>query len=120
MEKNLSPEKLKFKIPPIYYIFIVSIIIIAAWIIVISLGWITIEYILLNFIGFISQLVIIFMLAVLGAVFLGMFISHRILSAKGFTPFERAMLEMREDINQINEKLDNLENKLSNNPGNKK
>ncbi|UCH89499.1 MAG: hypothetical protein JSV49_02295 [Thermoplasmata archaeon] len=120
MEKDLNTEKLKFKIPPIYYILIISIIIIAAWIIVTSMGWITVESILLDFIGFISMLVVIFMLAVLGAVFLGMYISHRILSAKGFSPFERAMLEMREDMTKINERLGKIEQKLSDNPGKKK
>jgi hypothetical protein len=117
MEKDFSPEKLKFRIPPIYYIIIVSGIIIAGWIIVVSLGLVTVENILLDFIGFISMLVVIFMLAVLGAIFLGMFISHRILSSKGFTPFEREMLEMRSDINKVNERLGKIEHGLSNNPG---
>ena len=119
MEKDSGTTELKFRIPPIYYIFIISIIIIAGWLIVISLGWVTVESILLDFIGFISMLVVIFMLAVLGAVFLGMFISHKILASKGFTPFERAMLEMREDITKINERMESIEKSLSNNPGKK-
>jgi hypothetical protein len=90
------------------------------WIIAISLQWITVEDILLNFVGFISMLVVIFMLAVLGAIFLGMYISHRILSSEGFTPFERGMLEMREDLNKISERLNEIEDNMVNNPGDKK
>lgn len=120
MEKNPGTERMKVRIPPIYYIIIIGFLIIGAWIIVISLGWVTVESILLDFIGFISMLVVIAMLAVLGAIFLGMFISHKILASKGFTPFERAMLEMREDITRIDQRMEKLEQRLSGNPGKKK
>ena len=36
--------------------------------------------------------------AFIGAVFLGMFVSHRILSGKDFTPFEQEMLRMRRPL----------------------
>ena len=48
------------------------------------------------------------LMALIGAIFFGMFLSHRILSIGGFTPFEEEMLKMREDINAINKKLDSL------------
>jgi len=117
MEKDIGAERIKFRIPIIYYVFVFAIFIIAAWIIVIQLGWITVNSILLDFIGFISMLVVIFMLAVLGAIFMGMFISHRILASRGFTPFEREMLEMRDDLNKIDERLERIEKSVSGNPG---
>lgn len=48
------------------------------------------------------------LMALIGAIFFGMFLSHRILSIRGFTPFEEEMLKMREDIKSINTKLDSL------------
>ena len=116
MEKDTGSERLKFRIPPIYYLIVITLIIIMGWIIVISLGWVTVDNILVDFIGFISMLVVIFMLAVLGAVFLGMFISHKILSSKGFTPFEREMMEMREDIAKMSDKIANIEQRLTDDP----
>jgi hypothetical protein len=120
MEKDTGAERIKFRIPIIYYVIIVALIIIAAWIVIIQLGFVTVESLLLNFYGFISMVVIVSMLAVLGAIFMGMFISHRILASHGFTPFEREMLEMREDLNKINEKLERMEKSVSRNPGKKK
>ena len=52
--------------------------------------------------------IILIVLALIGAIFVGMFLSHRILSIGGFTPFEEEMIEMREDIKTINKKLDRL------------
>lgn len=47
-------------------------------------------------------------LALIGAIFIGMLLSHRILSIGGFTPFEEEMLKMREDIKEINRRLEKL------------
>lgn len=52
--------------------------------------------------------VALILMALIGAIFIGMFLSHRILSIGGFTPFEEEMLKMREDIKSINIKLDSL------------
>ncbi|UCE37177.1 MAG: hypothetical protein JSW00_17135 [Thermoplasmata archaeon] len=52
--------------------------------------------------------VALILMALIGAIFIGMFLSHRILSIGGFTPFEEEMLKMREEIKSINTKLDSL------------
>jgi len=52
--------------------------------------------------------IILIVLALIGAIFIGMFLSHRILTVGTFTPFEEEMLKMREDIIEINRKLDSL------------
>jgi hypothetical protein len=51
---------------------------------------------------------VIVILALIGAIFVGMMLSHRILTIGAFTPFEEEMLKMREDIKSINTKLDNI------------
>lgn len=68
--------------------------------------------IVLNFFLIIFSLVVIAILAIIGAAFVGIFVSHRILSAQGFTPFEREMLEMREDVKRIKERVHKMEELL--------
>ncbi len=62
---------------------------------------------------FIFAAFFVIVLALLGAIFLGLFLGHRILSVHGFTPFEKSMLEMKEDIKKIGERLEEIERKLS-------
>ena len=62
---------------------------------------------------FIFAAFFIIVLALLGAIFLGLFLGHRTLSVGGFTPFEKSMLEMKEDIKKVGERLQEIERKLS-------
>ncbi len=75
-------------------------------------GLINLTDIVLNFFLIIFSLVVIAILAIIGAVFVGIFVSHRILSAQGFTPFEREMLEMREDVKKLHAKLQTIEDQV--------
>jgi hypothetical protein len=68
-------------------------------------GLISLSDIIANFFIFLLALVTITILAIIGAIFVGMFISHRIFSVKGFTPFEEEMLKMREDLKEIKKAL---------------
>lgn len=56
----------------------------------------------------VSALVVIAVLAIIGAMFLGLYISHRILSTQAFTPFEQEMLQMAEDVKRLSDKVDAL------------
>jgi amino acid permease len=115
MKLAKNTKELKYRIPMMYYLILLILIIIAIWIIGTLSGIIPIKDILLNFIGFISMLVSITMLAIVGAIFLGMYLSHRILTKKGFTPFEISMLEMHEDIKDMKKRVTKMENQLNNN-----
>jgi predicted membrane protein len=57
---------------------------------------------------FVLALVIIAILAVIGAAFMGVLISHRIFSIKSFTPFEEEMLQMRKEVKDIKKTLEEL------------
>lgn len=72
-------------------------------------GLIQFEDIRMHFVTLVFSLVLISVLAIVGAIFIGMFISHRIFSASGFTTFEEEMLQMRKDVEEIKEKLEELE-----------
>ena len=47
-------------------------------------------------------------LSFIGATFLGIYVSHRILAVQEFTPFEQEMLRMREDVRQLRERVEEL------------
>jgi hypothetical protein len=53
-------------------------------------------------------LVLITLLALVGAVFVGFYLSSRIYSARGFTPFEQEMMRMREEVKSIGEEIRTL------------
>lgn len=61
-----------------------------------------------SFFAFLIGLVVISVLAIVGAVFIGMFVSHRILSTQGFTPFEQEMLKMRQDVRDLAERVEEI------------
>ncbi|HID71248.1 MAG TPA: hypothetical protein EYP29_00700 [Thermoplasmata archaeon] len=49
--------------------------------------------------------------AIVGGILFGMLLGYRILSVNKFTPFEKAMLEMRAEIKAMKEKFDEYEKK---------
>jgi hypothetical protein len=51
--------------------------------------------------SFVIALVFTTILALVGAIFIGVYISARVLSPSGFTPFEEEMLRMRDDVREI-------------------
>ena len=54
---------------------------------------------------FIFSLVLITILALVGAVFVGFYLSSQVYSARGFTPFEQEMLRMREEVTELRREL---------------
>jgi membrane protein implicated in regulation of membrane protease activity len=57
---------------------------------------------------FVFSLVFITILALVGAVFVGFYLSSQVYSSRGFTPFEQEMLRMRHEVSEIREELDRL------------
>ncbi|MGB6501718.1 MAG: hypothetical protein WBG19_10065 [Thermoplasmata archaeon] len=52
-------------------------------------------------IAFVTALLLTTLLAVVGAIFIGLYISHRLLTPRGFTPFEQEMLQMRTEVREV-------------------
>jgi hypothetical protein len=52
-------------------------------------------------IAFVTALLLTTLLAVVGAIFIGLYISHRLLTPRGFTPFEQEMLRMRTEVREL-------------------
>jgi hypothetical protein len=58
--------------------------------------------------AFVVALIFTTLLALVGAIFIGVFLSHRLLVPTGFTPFEEEMLKMRSDLSAIKRDLASL------------
>lgn len=84
----------------------ITVIVVGTLAIAFATGWIPLGDIRGHFATFVFLLVFISILSIIGAIFVGMFISHRIFSASGFTTFEEEMLQMRKDVQDIKERLE--------------
>jgi len=74
-------------------------------------GVLRVSAIVANFYLFMFSLVTVSILAVIGAIFVGITIAHRMMGNTDFTPFEKEMLTLKEQVDRI-EKM--LENRLNN------
>lgn len=97
------------KLPFPLLLFSVVLVVLGVITLGLMTGFIPVRDIFASFITFVFTLVIITVLAIIGAVFLGMFISHRVFSTRQFTAFEEEMLKMKEDIEYIKEKVEEME-----------
>lgn len=69
-----------------------------------------------NLFSFVFALVFTTILALVGAIFIGIYISQRLQSNSGFTPFEEEMLRMRQDVVEIRDRVKALESSASGDP----
>lgn len=74
---------------------------------------------LTNFYFVILAMAVIGILAIIGAVFIGIFAASRILTSREFTPFEQEMLALREDVKRLVARVEDLSARLGWNPGKK-
>jgi hypothetical protein len=61
-----------------------------------------------NPVGFIVALSFTTIVALVGAIFIGIYISQRLQSSGGFTPFEEEMLKMRADVTALRQELERV------------
>ena len=54
------------------------------------------------------SLVFTTIVAVIGAIFIGIYMSTRLLGPRAFTPFEEEMLRMRDELQEVRRSLDEL------------
>lgn len=69
-----------------------------------------------NLLSFVFALVFTTILALVGAIFLGIYISHRMSAPSAFTPFEEEMLKMRADVRALKEEVAALRSGRANGP----
>lgn len=105
-------KKYKIKLTKSFIFITILIAIIAATLIFIWSGVIDIGDVFEWIRWFIFSAFLVIIFAIVGALFIGLLLGHKLLSVSGFTPFEEGMLEMKDDIKKINEKLKNIEELL--------
>jgi hypothetical protein len=105
--------KLKVKISKTFIVTTIIVAAITGLICAILFDWLDVGNVFEWMKWFIFAAFFVIVLALLGAIFLGLFLGHRTLSVGGFTPFEKSMLEMKEDIKKIDERLEKIEKKLN-------
>ena len=88
--------------------WIAVVVILAAFEILQLTGILKVTQIVANFYLFMFSIVVVSVLAVIGAIFLGMTIAHRLMESKDFTPFEEEMLSMREQMNRIEKMIETI------------
>lgn len=101
------------RIPMSLLLMALIILILGGLAIMIMIGPFQIRDILIDFTVFVFALVIISILGIIGAAFLGIYISHRVFSSQGFSSFEEEMLKMKWDVRHIRKKVDELAEKDS-------
>ena len=81
----------------------------------VALAWLNIiplESLFLNLLNIILSVVAVALLAAIGGIFLGMFLAHRMLATREFSPVERAMMEASHDIKALTARVEKLETTL--------
>lgn len=63
--------------------------------------------------AFVIALVFTTLVALVGAIFIGVYFSHRFLNPTGFTPFEEEMLRMRSDVTNMKRDVAQLRERLA-------
>ena len=58
-----------------------------------------------NPVTFALGLIFVTIVALVGAIFIGIYVSQRLLSPRGFSPFEEEMLKMRADLTDLRRQL---------------
>ncbi len=100
---------MRLRIPFLYIAILAAIISAVIFVVAWMTGIVSFEKVFDNFIVFVIMLISITTVAILGAIMIGMFISHRLLATGGFTPFEKSMLEMKADITKLRAAVERLE-----------
>jgi len=66
--------------------------------------------------AFVFALVFTTILALVGAIFIGIYVSTRMLSPGGFSPFEEEMLRMRQELTEVQRSVEEVRRAVVPNP----
>lgn len=61
-----------------------------------------------NVVTFAFALIFVTIVALVGAIFIGIYVSQRLLSPRGFSPFEEEMLKMRSEVLEMRRQMQDL------------
>lgn len=75
-------------------------------------GVVRLDRIINNPWGFVFGITIVAILAVIGAMFVGVFIAYRWLTTRGFTPYEEEILKVVDEVHRISERTERIEREI--------
>ncbi|MGI0052726.1 MAG: hypothetical protein ACREC5_08525 [Thermoplasmata archaeon] len=101
----------------VFWIVVIALLVVVELAEITRLFTLPLQVAYLNVTGFIFSLILITVLALVGAVFVGFYLSSRIYSLRGFTPFEQEMLRMRQELTELRRDLRELLPELTDRPG---
>lgn len=88
--------------PPLSYLALVGLVgAVGIFVVLGFVGILPVEQAFVVATSFILAQAIAVILAFIGGLMVGLFLAHRILGARDFTPFERAVLEGQDEIRQL-------------------
>ena len=99
---------LKTKVPWTFILAIVAVLLVGLYFALVFFEIMETTTIFQWVVGFIFTWTFLVVFAILGGIFLGMFIATRTLSAKGLTPFEASMLRMHEEVRTLTRQVSEL------------
>ncbi|HYK93856.1 MAG TPA: hypothetical protein VEY07_07445 [Thermoplasmata archaeon] len=100
----------------VFWVGVIAILLFVEFAELTRLFTIPVQSALLNVLSFIFALFFTTVLALVGAVFIGVYIAHRLSSPAGFTPFEEEMLKMRAEVAQLKTEVGEVRQKLDSDP----
>jgi membrane protein implicated in regulation of membrane protease activity len=114
---------MEMQLPKRYWLALGLVVLVALFIGLSAFGLLTVESLFLLLVNYVFQIFAVTVLAALGGVFLGMLMAHRMLASRGFTPFERELLQTLADVKtelqklqareaEVQERLDSLEKRM--------
>ncbi|HEV2316313.1 MAG TPA: hypothetical protein VGV89_01895 [Thermoplasmata archaeon] len=89
----------------LFWVAVIAVLVVLELAEITHLFRVPLELAYLSPLTFIFSLVLITILALVGAVFVGFYLSSQVYSARGFTPFEQEMLRMREEVSELRREL---------------
>lgn len=85
-------------LPRVYVAALAAVGALFAFIALTALGVLSVQSVFLLLVNYVFQVFAVTVLAALGGVFLGMVMAHRMLGSRGFSPFERELLQTLADV----------------------
>ncbi|HZY91564.1 MAG TPA: hypothetical protein VFG07_02135 [Thermoplasmata archaeon] len=92
----------------VFWVVVIALLLFVEFAELTHLFTIPVQSALLNVLSFIFALFFTTVLALVGAVFIGVYIAHRLSSPTGFTPFEEEMLKMRSEVAQLKQEVEGV------------
>jgi len=99
---------------PRLYVFVIVITVIFASMMAVAVFY---GHNIITYLTYLWAWVGFFLIGLIGAILIGMYISYRFLALRSFTPFEKEMMEMRVEVSELKRTAEEIRTRLDAMPG---